>query len=159
MKDSQAISQKPLNQTLDGPIAVGMRWLCPSMCDRLRSQKVSAMFFKSTLIGFKNKLPAGSKFLVGSNGGLDMRIIVPYGKYPLHWQKLDLVGATVSQRGHCVAYIKREGAWYLANDASVFKVSEKEVERLLKEGRSTASKKSRSVRSDRWVNAIYEARN
>ena len=92
----------------------------------------------------EDKLPAGSKLVLHNHiyqskesASFDITFYgasaaIPYSKDFKKRQKFDLVGLVVHSGLHYVAYVKREGIWYLVNDAQVFKVSEKEMSQLFK---------------------------
>lgn len=156
MEDLRMVVSRKLRQPLNGPISDGMRQLHQSVRGQLQGDSTK-LVHEVEYHSFRSKLPAGSKILLSGGGHalsssrFGMSIDLPYGKDPGHLQKFDLIGAAVTSSGHCVAYIKRKGTWYLANDSCVSKVSgnEKGIKQLF-EGWSKAR--------DGSIFAIYKAR-
>lgn len=110
-----------------------------------------------------DKLPAGSKLIVHNFKDPSLMefhgasVAIPYDGDFMKWQKFDLVGFAVHSGFHYVAYVKREGTWYLVNDDRVSAVSEAEMGRLF-EGWLAERRKLEWTLATLPTCIIYEAR-
>ena len=123
-----------IDQSLDNLISVSCDNLCQSVFDHLSDENEEGSKVSCNVVfeSFKDRLPAGSKLLVDASNRHKISTVISYGERPLHLQKLDLVGFIVNPGWeHAVAYIKREGTWYEADDGSIRRVGEKDIDEVL----------------------------